>query len=129
MLATTGPARLLALSWVPPNSGLGRTSEFWGVSEEFGVPTRFTVPGGAAGPRIDVTACECDFFARTARKFLRCPVGCLLYCRQALARGELPPMWTCGSNCPAPEELALSADSRAFETGIPYASCSASAPP
>ena len=85
--------RLLAVTWVPTNSGLVQQVEALGeVAEAAGVP--YLVDGCQAVGQIpvDVAKLRCDFFSGTARKFLRGPrgIGFLYVSDRALKRGDFP---------------------------------------
>jgi selenocysteine lyase/cysteine desulfurase len=85
--------RLLAVTWVPTNSGLMQPVEALGeVAEAAGVP--YLVDGCQAVGQIpaDVAKLRCDFFSGTARKFLRGPrgIGFLYVSDRALKRGDFP---------------------------------------
>src|ERR1700720_4344345 len=85
--------RLLAVTWVPTNSGLVQPVEALGeVAEAAGVP--YLVDGCQAVGQIpaDVAKLRCDFFSGTARKFLRGPrgIGFLYVSDRALTRGDFP---------------------------------------
>jgi selenocysteine lyase/cysteine desulfurase len=85
--------RLLAVTWVPTNSGLMQPVEALGeIAEAAGVP--YLVDGCQAVGQIevDVAKLRCDFFSGTARKFLRGPrgIGFLYVSDRALKRGDFP---------------------------------------
>src|SRR5260221_9107538 len=85
--------RLLAVTWVPTNSGLVQPVEaLGGIAESAGVP--YLVDGCQAVGQIpvDVAKLRCDFFSGTARKFLRGPrgIGFLYVSDRALQRGDFP---------------------------------------
>jgi selenocysteine lyase/cysteine desulfurase len=85
--------RLLAVTWVPTNSGLMQPVEVLGeVAETAGVP--YLVDGCQAVGQIpvDVAKIRCDFFSGTGRKFLRGPrgIGFLYVSDRALQRGDFP---------------------------------------
>jgi selenocysteine lyase/cysteine desulfurase len=85
--------RLLAVTWVPTNSGLMQPVEALGeVAEDAGIP--YLVDGCQAVGQIpaDVAKVRCDFFSGTARKFLRGPrgIGFLYVSGRALQRGDFP---------------------------------------
>lgn len=92
-LAADARCRLVAVTWVPTNSGLVQPVEAIGtVCEELGRP--YLVDGCQAAGQIpiDVARVKCDFLAGTARKFLRGPrgIGFLYVSDRALARGDYP---------------------------------------
>lgn len=85
--------RLLAVTWVPTNSGLMQPVATLGeIAEAAGVP--YLVDGCQAVGQIpvDVAKLRCDFFSGTARKFLRGPrgIGFLYVSDRALQRGDFP---------------------------------------
>ena len=86
-------ARLLAVTWVPTNSGLIQPVEALGeIAEAAGVP--YLIDGCQAIGEIPVHVdkLRCDFFSATARKFLRGPrgIGFLYVSDRALQRGDFP---------------------------------------
>jgi len=85
--------KLLAVTWVPTNSGLMQPAEALGeLADAAGVP--YLVDGCQAVGEIpaDVAKLRCDFFSATARKFLRGPrgIGFLYVSDRALQRGDFP---------------------------------------
>jgi selenocysteine lyase/cysteine desulfurase len=85
--------RLLAVTWVPTNSGLMQPVEALGeIAEAAGVP--YLVDGCQAIGQIPVNVgrLRCDFLSATARKFLRGPrgIGFLYVSDRALQRGDFP---------------------------------------
>src|SRR6202171_3427891 len=85
--------RLLAVTWVPTNSGLMQPVEALGeVAQAAGVP--YLVDGCQGVGQIpgDVSKLRCGFFSGTARKFLRGPrgIGFLYVSDRALKRGDFP---------------------------------------
>ena len=85
--------RLVAVSWVPTNSGLVQDVEAVGaVCEELGVPYVIDACQAAGQIPIDVARLKCDYLSVTARKFLRGPrgIGFLYASDRALARGDHP---------------------------------------
>src|ERR1700756_3222526 len=111
--------RLLAVTWVPTNSGLMQPVAALGeIAEAAGVP--YLVDGCQAVGQIsvDVANLRCDFFSGTARKFLRGPrgTGFLFVSDRALQRGDVPLYidmrgadWVCA------DSFAPAADARRFE--------------
>lgn len=125
-LARRSRPRLVAVSWVPTNSGL--VQDVVGVGEVCDeLDVRYLVDACQAAGQlsIDVSRLRCDFLSATARKFLRGPrgIGFLYVSDAALMRGDYPlyvdmrgAMWT------APDNLSLVADARRFEDWeFPYA--------
>jgi selenocysteine lyase/cysteine desulfurase len=112
-------ARLLAVTWVPTNSGLIQPVEALGhIAQAAGVPYLIDACQAVGQLPIDVLRLRCDFLAATARKFLRGPrgIGFLYVSDGTLERGLFPlhidmrgGLWT-GAN-----SFALAADARRFE--------------
>jgi selenocysteine lyase/cysteine desulfurase len=111
--------RLLAVTWVPTNSGLMQPVETLGeVAEAAGVP--YLVDGCQAVGQIpvDVARLRCDFFSGTARKFLRGPrgVGFLYVSDRALKRGDFPLYIDMrGADWVSADSFAPAPDARRFE--------------
>src|ERR1700732_1497732 len=111
--------RLLAVSWVPTNSGLMQPVEaLGGVAEAAGVP--YLVDGCQAVGQIpvDVGRLRCDFFSGTARKFLRGPrgIGFLYVSDRALKRGDFPLYIDMrGADWVSADSFAPASDARRFE--------------
>jgi selenocysteine lyase/cysteine desulfurase len=111
--------RLLAVTWVPTNSGLMQPVEALGqIAEAAEVP--YLVDGCQAVGQIpaDVTKLRCDFFSGTARKFLRGPrgIGFLYVSDRALQRGDLPLYIDMrGADWVSADSFASAPDARRFE--------------
>jgi selenocysteine lyase/cysteine desulfurase len=85
--------RLLAVTWVPTNSGLMQPVEPLGeIAEAAGVPYLIDACQAVGQIPIDVAKLRCDFLSGTARKFLRGPrgIGFLCVSDRALKRGDFP---------------------------------------
>lgn len=85
--------RLVAVSWIPTNSGLVQDVEAVGaVCEVAGVPFIIDACQAVGQMPIDVARLRCDYLSATARKFLRGPrgIGFLYASDRALARGDHP---------------------------------------
>jgi selenocysteine lyase/cysteine desulfurase len=85
--------RLLAVTWVPTNSGLIQPVEALGqIAESSGVPYLVDACQAIGQIPIDVSKLKCDFLSATARKFLRGPrgIGFLYVSDSALNRGDFP---------------------------------------
>jgi len=85
--------RLVAVSWIPTNSGLVQDVEGVGaVCEEAGVPYIVDACQAVGQIPIDVTRLRCDYLSATARKFMRGPrgIGFMYASDRALTRGDHP---------------------------------------
>jgi selenocysteine lyase/cysteine desulfurase len=85
--------RLVAVSWIPTNSGLVQpVAEVGAVCDQAGVPFLVDACQAVGQMAIDLAALRCDFLAATARKFLRGPrgIGFLAVSDRALDRGAYP---------------------------------------
>jgi selenocysteine lyase/cysteine desulfurase len=125
-LARRARPRLVAVSWVPTNSGLVQDVAGVGeVCEQLGVPYLIDACQAAGQLPIDVARLHCDFLSATARKFLRGPrgIGFLYVAERALARGDYPLYVDMrGATWTAPDDLSLVPDARRFEDWeFPYA--------
>src|SRR5213083_1778747 len=92
-LARHPGTRLVALSWVPTNSGLVQDAGAVGeVCAELGVPYLIDACQAVGQLAVDVAALRCDFLAGTGRKFLRGPrgIGFLYVSDRMLERGAFP---------------------------------------
>ncbi len=111
--------RLLAVTWVPTNSGLMQPVETLGeIAEAAGTP--YLVDGCQAVGQIpvDVATLRCDFFSGTARKFLRGPrgIGFLYVSDRALKRGDFPLYIDMrGADWVSADSFAPAPDARRFE--------------
>jgi selenocysteine lyase/cysteine desulfurase len=85
--------RLVAISWIPTNSGLVQDVEAVGeICESAGVPYLVDACQAVGQLEIDVARLRCDYLSATARKFLRGPrgIGFMYASDRALARGDYP---------------------------------------
>src|SRR5690349_15300886 len=85
--------RLVAVSWIPTNSGLVQDVESVGlVCEEAGVPYIVDACQAVGQISVDVTRLRCDYLSATARKFMRGPrgIGFMYASDRALERGDHP---------------------------------------
>jgi selenocysteine lyase/cysteine desulfurase len=111
--------RLLAVTWVPTNSGLMQPVAALGeIAEAAGVP--YLVDGCQAVGQIpvDVAKLRCDFLSGTARKFLRGPrgIGFLYVSDRALQRGDFPLYIDMrGADWVSADSFAPAPDARRFE--------------
>lgn len=112
-------ARLLAVTWVPTNSGLIQPVEALGeVAEAAGVPYLIDACQAAGEIPIDVARLQCDFLSATARKFLRGPrgIGFLYVSDRALQRGDHPLYIDMrGADWITADTFELAGDARRFE--------------
>jgi selenocysteine lyase/cysteine desulfurase len=110
---------LLAVTWVPTNSGLMQPVETLGeIAEAADMP--YLVDGCQAVGQIpvDVAKLRCDFFSGTARKFLRGPrgIGFLYVSDRALQRGDFPLYIDMrGADWVSADSFAPAPDARRFE--------------
>jgi selenocysteine lyase/cysteine desulfurase len=119
LVARRRPA-LLALSWIPTNSGLVQPAEAVGeICRDAGVPYILDACQAVGQTPVDVSRLHCDYLAGAARKFLRGPrgVGFLYVSDRALAAGAYPlTVDMHGATWSEPEEFALTPDARRFES-------------
>src|SRR5438552_509816 len=89
-LASHPRTRLVAVSWVPTNSGLVQDARAVGdVCADLGVPYLLDACQAVGQLAVDVDELKCDFLGGTARKFLRGPrgIGFLYVSDRMLERG------------------------------------------
>jgi selenocysteine lyase/cysteine desulfurase len=112
-------ARLLAVTWVPTNSGLIQSVESLGeIAESAGIPFLLDACQAVGELPINVEQLRCDFLSATARKFLRGPrgIGFLYVADRALTRGDYPLyIDMAGATWREPDQFDLSPDARRFE--------------
>jgi selenocysteine lyase/cysteine desulfurase len=119
LLSKRRPA-LVALTWIPTNSGLVQPVEAVGeICRNADVP--FLVDGCQAVGQmpIDLDTLHCDYLAGTARKFLRGPrgVGFLYVSDRALESGAYPLLVDMhGAEWTETDHFELTPDARRFET-------------
>lgn len=118
--------RLVAISWVPTNSGLVQDVEAVGLAcRDFDVPYLIDACQAAGQMPIDVQQLNCDYLSVTARKFLRGPrgIGFLYVSDRALARGDYPLFVDMrGARWAAAGEFEIDPTARRFEDWeFPYA--------
>ncbi|HVT16545.1 MAG TPA: aminotransferase class V-fold PLP-dependent enzyme [Thermoanaerobaculia bacterium] len=118
-LAAHPRCRLVAVTWVPTNSGLvQRVEEVGEICAAAGVPYLVDACQVLGQMPIDVGRLRCDFLAATARKFLRGPrgIGFLYVSERALARGAYPlAVDMRGADLLAGGRFELARDARRFE--------------
>ena len=111
--------RLLAVTWIPTNSGLIQPVEAIGeIAEQAEVPYLVDACQAVGQIPIDVARLRCDFFSATARKFLRGPrgIGFLYIADRALARGDAPLYIDMrGASWATADTFELAPDARRFE--------------
>jgi selenocysteine lyase/cysteine desulfurase len=111
--------RLLAVTWVPTNSGLMQPVETLGeLGESAGVPYLIDACQAVGEIPIDVARLRCDFLSATARKFLRGPrgIGFLYVSDRALQRGDHPLYIDMrGAEWITADTFELTPDARRFE--------------
>jgi selenocysteine lyase/cysteine desulfurase len=110
---------LVALSWVPTNSGLVQPAEAVGeICRQAGVPYIVDACQVVGQMTVDVRRLHCDYLAAATRKFMRGPrgLGFLYVSDRALAAGAYPiTVDMHGADWTEPEEFALKPDARRFE--------------
>src|SRR5436190_5072418 len=118
-LASHPRTRLVAVSWVPTNSGLVQDAARVGeVCAELGVPYLLDACQAVGQLAVDVAALRCDFLAGTARKFLRGPrgIGFLYVSDRMLERGAFPLFLDMrGADWTDPDAFRLADGARRFE--------------
>jgi selenocysteine lyase/cysteine desulfurase len=111
--------KLVALTWVPTNSGLVQpAAEVGALCAEAGVPYLVDACQAVGQLPVDVAALHCDFLSATARKFLRGPrgVGFLYVADRTLGQGRHPLYVDMrGAAWLDDDEYRLVADARRFE--------------
>lgn len=125
LLARRRP-RLVAVTWVPTNSGLVQPAAAVGeICRAAEVPYLVDACQAVGQMTVDVEALHCDYLAATSRKFLRGPrgIGFLYVSDRALAAGAHPLLVDMhGASWTDPDAFALAPDGRRFETWeMPYA--------
>ena len=118
--------KLLAVTWVPTNSGLMQPVEALGeIAEAAGVPYLVDACQAVGEIPIDVAKLRCDFLSATARKFLRGPrgIGLLYVSDRALKQGVFPLYIDMrGADWVSANAFAPAPDARRFENWeFPYA--------
>ncbi|MBA3259511.1 MAG: aminotransferase class V-fold PLP-dependent enzyme [Gemmatimonadales bacterium] len=111
---------LVALTWVPTNSGLVQPVEAIGeLCRAAEVPYLVDACQAAGQLPVDVTRLGCDYLTGTARKFLRGPrgVGFLYVSERALAAGAHPLLVDMrGATWSDPDDFTLVPDALRFES-------------
>ncbi len=110
---------LVALTWIPTNSGLVQPVEAVGqVCREREVPYLIDACQAVGQVPVQVERLECDFLAATARKFLRGPrgIGFLYVGPRMLASGAHPLLVDMhGATWTEADDFVLTPDARRFE--------------
>jgi selenocysteine lyase/cysteine desulfurase len=111
---------LVALTWIPTNSGLVQPVEEVGrICREAGVPYLVDACQAVGQMPVDVDRIGCDYLAATARKFLRGPrgIGFLCVSDQRLESGAHPLLIDMhGADWTEADEFKLTPDARRFES-------------
>lgn len=110
---------LLALSWIPTNSGLVQPAETIGaICREAGVPYLVDACQAVGQIPVAVERLHCDYLAAATRKFLRGPrgLGFLYVSDRALAGGAYPiTVDMHGADWTGADDFTLKPDARRFE--------------
>ncbi len=111
---------LVALTWIPTNSGLVQPVEVVGqICRDAEVPFLVDACQAVGQMPIDVGRIHCDFLSATARKFLRGPrgVGFLFVADRMLEAGAHPLLIDMhGATWAEADHFVLTPDARRFET-------------
>jgi selenocysteine lyase/cysteine desulfurase len=111
---------LVALTWIPTNSGLVQPVEAVGrVCQEAGIPYLVDACQAVGQMPIDVARIGCDYLAAAARKFLRGPrgIGFLYVSDRRLEAGAHPILVDMhGATWTQADAFELAPDARRFET-------------
>src|SRR5207237_324924 len=118
-LARDPRTRLVAVSWVPTNSGLVQdAAAVGGVCAELEVPYLVDACQAVGQMAVDVHELRCDYLTGTGRKFLRGPrgVGFLYASDRTLERGAFPLFVDMrGAEWTDPDAFRLADGARRFE--------------
>jgi selenocysteine lyase/cysteine desulfurase len=110
---------LVALTWVPTNSGLVQPAEAVGaICREADIPYLVDACQAVGQMPIDIGRLGCDYLAATARKFLRGPrgIGFLCVADRVLASGSHPLLVDMhGATWTDADKYSLTPDARRFE--------------
>jgi selenocysteine lyase/cysteine desulfurase len=119
-LITRRRPALVALTWIPTNSGLVQPVEAVGrICRELDVPYLIDACQALGQMPIDVGQLNCDYLAATCRKFLRGPrgLGLLYVSDRTLSRGAHPLLVDMhGATWTDADAFELTPDARRFET-------------
>lgn len=111
---------LVALTWVPTNSGLVQPVETVGeICRSLGVPYLVDACQAVGQIPVAIERVQCDYLAGTARKFLRGPrgIGFLFVSDRAIAGGAHPLLVDMhGATWTEADAFELAPDARRFES-------------
>ena len=118
-LARHPRTRLVAVSWVPTNSGLVQDARAVGeICARLGVPYLLDACQSVGQMAVDVNELRCDYLSGTGRKFVRGPrgIGFLYASDQMLERGAFPLFVDMhGADWTDPDAFRLADGARRFE--------------
>jgi selenocysteine lyase/cysteine desulfurase len=111
---------LVALTWIPTNSGLVQPVEEIGrICQDAGVPYLVDACQAVGQMPVDVSRIKCDYLAATSRKFLRGPrgLGFLYVSDKVLQAGAHPLLVDMhGATWTEADSFELAPDAKRFET-------------
>jgi selenocysteine lyase/cysteine desulfurase len=118
-LINTRNPRLVAVTWVPTNSGLVQpVAEIGALCADADVPYLIDACQAVGQIAIDAETLHCDFLSATARKFLRGPRGVgFLYVSDNMLEQDAAPLWLDmrGARWMNPDEYHLVDSAQRFE--------------
>jgi selenocysteine lyase/cysteine desulfurase len=111
---------LVALTWIPTNSGLVQPVEAVGrICRNAGIPYLVDACQAVGQVPVDIGSLQCDYLSGTARKFLRGPrgLGFLYVSDRMLEAGAHPTLVDMhGADWTDADAFTLNPDARRFET-------------